>query len=120
MSLISSWYERSTLINDTHIEVLVRNFINLWPWANTDSSLELKYMTALVFISEDSLPVCKAIATVPYGCPKSLFKLIVELVQKTSNKVKVAKYSTDLLRTSLRVLSNCCSSVEGRSQIGKV
>lgn len=119
IGIIKNWYTNDTIV-DKNISGICRIFLKLWPWTSTNVELQLELMECLVFLSQNSILFAKAIVGPQPGFSHTLLSLIVVSVSVESTKIKNVKCNFNLLQAGLRVLINCCLTIEGRIQITKV
>lgn len=119
-TVILNWFSVDCLDDENVIVEMCRISIKLWPWTCTNYAMQLVFMKTVTFLSEDSVPVCKALATYHTGNSQSLLQLFGEFAMNETAKPKQPNSDFVLLELAMRILSNCCSCVEGRMQLGKV
>lgn len=122
--MIISWYSCDCLEDLECIQSLVKMCIRLWPCLGFHFETHTRFMKMLLFLSDDSLPVCKAMATISAtsagGANQNLLQTIVDYCVNETNKAKNAQANLTILELGLRISSNCCSCIEGRLLINKV
>lgn len=119
IGIIKNWFTCDT-IAEKNMSGLCRIFLKLWPWTNTNSELHLELIECFVFLSQNSILFSKGIAGVHPGTSQTLLNLIFMSVSGESSKIKTLKCNFSLIQAGLRVLTNCCLTIEGRIQITKV
>lgn len=119
IGIIKNWFTNDT-IAEKNISGLCRIILKLWPWTNTNNELQLEFMECLVFLSQNSILFAKGIVGIHPGFSQTLLNLIFVSVSSESSKIKTLKCNFNLLQAGLRVLTNCCLTIEGRIQITKV
>lgn len=118
--LISSWYCRTPMSDMEHVEHLLKCLSNVWDWTFHDWQLHLKFLTLLMVLSEKSLIVCRALSTVQILNQPTFIKRVAEIAKSETKKVKGPNVSCGRLKVAVRILTNCCSCIEGRIQLLKV
>lgn len=119
IGIIKNWFTNDT-IDEKNISGVCRIFLKLWPWTNTNGELQLQFMECLVFLSQNSILFSKAIVGVHPGFSQTLLNLIFVSVSSESSKIKNSKCNFNLLQAGLRILTNCCLTIEGRIQITRL
>lgn len=120
--MVISWYSCDCLEDIECVQSVVKMCIRLWPCLGFSFDAQSRFMKMLLFLSDDSLPFCKSMATISLGSGHSqnLLHAIVDFCVNDTTKAKNAQADLTILELGLRIVSNCCSSVEGRILINKV
>lgn len=118
--LLIGWFAVESLIDVEAVEALSVVLLKLWSWMVTNQKLQIKFVRLLVLLSEDSVPICKSFASQYSSVSPSVVQLLCQMITQEMNKVKHPKFNLSLLRASIRVLINCCCSVEGRILMAKL
>lgn len=94
----------------------------MWSWLAHSNDLKLTVLQICSFLSERSLVVCKQFSTINNDSfQHSVLQLATKLV--TAETVRVKSNSNDcspFIIAALRVLTNCCSCLEGRNALNKM
>lgn len=123
-NMVISWYSCDCLEDIECIQSLVKMCIRLWPCLGFDFDTQSRFMKMLLFLSDDSLPFCKSMATISISIGgvgnQNLLHTIIDYCVNETNKAKNPQANLTILELGLRVVSNCCSCIEGRLLINKV
>lgn len=148
LRIILCWYSADCLQNDTCTQPFISMCHKLWPSIGVDAELQNIFMKMLLFVSNNSLPgksivglatsspkhlmeclkisvfslACKAISsTPPFSVNSAAFlNSIIEYCTSETSKPKTGHANMEVLQTALKIVTNCCSCVEGRMLIAKV
>lgn len=139
--VLLNWYNSDCLEDISVIEHICNISLKLWPWTNISFNFQLIFLNCLCFLSEDSVfgitlnysirldccqffllifIVCKSFSSYRIGTSASLLQKVAELVQIGTTRVKHPTSDLSALSKAMRILTNCCSCIEGRSFLTKV
>nr|XP_013100334.1 unnamed protein product [Stomoxys calcitrans] len=122
-NFLLNWHSSPTMvITDDNLAIeYSKLIIQIWPWMAHSGELKLAVLQATAFFCERSLVVCKRFSTINNSSfAHSVLQLTTKLMMADTLKIKTS--STDscaVISAGLRVLINCCSSVEGRNALNK-
>lgn len=104
--------------------MLLQIFNQIWPILKINYECQVQFLKMILFLSDDSLPFCKLMSTnirIKNGSGlHNLLEMIIEFCINETGKVKAAQTNLNALNMGLRIVSNCCSCIEGRLLISKV
>lgn len=122
--IVTNWYSNDCVQDIETIRSLLQVCVPLWPNLKISYESQAQFLKMMLFLSEDSLPFCKLMATsvrIRSGAgATNLLEMIVEFCVAETGKAKTAQTNLSALEMGLRIVSNCCSCIEGRLLIGKV
>lgn len=122
--MVISWYSCDCLEDAECIQSLVKMCIRLRPCLVFNSDTQSRFMKMLLFLSDDSLPVCKSMASVSISLGgigiQNMLHTIIDYCVSETKKPKTPVADLSIIELGLRIVSNCCSCVEGRLLINKV
>ncbi|XP_055312030.1 uncharacterized protein LOC129574273 isoform X2 [Sitodiplosis mosellana] len=112
-------YSSDCLQDDELIQPIIGVCYEFWPMV--EAGLQSVFMKMLLFISNNSLPVCKALSVAPpvSVAPHAFLQSIVEYCVTETGKPKTAQANMETLELALKIVTNCCCCVEGRVLIGR-
>ncbi|XP_037032137.1 uncharacterized protein LOC119071380 isoform X2 [Bradysia coprophila] len=119
-NILMHWFSKDCLKDETVIVRLCQILIQTWPWTGANSSFQLLVNKTLAFLSEDSVPVCKAMATSNVRNSQTVLQIVTDHAVSETAKPKQPNSNLESLELTLRTISNCCSCVEGRIQLTKL
>lgn len=123
-NMVISWYSCDCLEDIECVQSMVQTCIRLWPCLAINFDTQSRFMKMLLFLSDDSLPVCKSMASITISMggngTQNLLHIILDYCVSETNKAKNPQANLTILELGLRVVSNCCSCIEGRILINKV
>lgn len=124
INIIINWYSKDCIQCIDTIKILLPIFMQIWPNLKISYDCQVHFMKMILFLSEDSMPFCKLMATNGRnrnsGGTQNLLELLIEFCVSETGKIKTASNNLNALDMGLRIVSNCCSCIEGRLLISKV
>ncbi|XP_075148299.1 rotatin homolog anastral spindle 3 [Haematobia irritans] len=118
-----NWHSSPTMVVQDDFMALEYSkvIIQIWPWMAHSGELKLTVLECTAFFCERSLIMCKRFSTINNSSfAHSVLHLTTKLTMADTLKIKATNsdsYSTIII--GLRLMMNCCSSVEGRIALTK-
>ncbi|XP_073814846.1 protein rotatin homolog isoform X2 [Musca autumnalis] len=123
LKLLLNWHSSPTMVIRDDVLALEYSkiIIQIWPWMVHSTELKLTLLQLAAFFCERSLVMCKRFSTINNtSFPHSVLQLTTKLILADTMKIKTSNTdSFPVISSGLRVLMNCCSSVEGRNVLMK-
>lgn len=129
VTILMHWFSRACLhggasgthgpFTDAQLRRLCATAARLWPWTVVDARLQLATLQMLAHASEDSLPMCQLFAQRPAATAPSVLQLCADLVGGETQRPKPPSAQLHHFEVAVRVVTNCCASVDGRQALHK-
>ncbi|XP_061394516.1 protein rotatin homolog [Musca vetustissima] len=123
LKCLLNWHSSPTMVISDDVLALEYSkiIIQIWPWMVHSTELKLTLLQVAAFVCERSLVMCKRFSTINNtSFAHSVLQLTTKLILADTMKIKAANTdSFPVISSGLRVLINCCSSVEGRNVLIK-
>lgn len=124
LNIIINWYSTDCIQCVDTIKMLLPIFNQMWPILKINYECQEQYLKMILFLSDDSLPFCNLMSanmrTKNGSGSQNLLEMIIGFCMNETGKVKTPQTNLNPLDIGLRIVSNCCSCIEGRLLISKV
>ncbi|XP_031630428.1 uncharacterized protein LOC116345312 [Contarinia nasturtii] len=121
LHLILCWYCDDCLQDVECIQPIIGSCQKFWPSIGIKTELQTVFLKMLLYLSNNSLPVCKTLSTSPpFSVGSSVFlHSIIEYCVAETGKPKTEQTKMETFQLAMQIVTNCCCCIEGRVLITK-
>ncbi|XP_059622683.1 protein rotatin homolog [Phlebotomus argentipes] len=112
--ILCGWFEVDKLNSPDDVNAICRLMLKLWSWSGSSAHLQMNFYLLIKHLSEQSYLFCCCVSKNVSGSSDTILQLIISAAVQETNRAKQQEVKIAKLSVLLRVLSNCCASIDGR------